>query len=250
MKRHIILLAALAMFAASCGNDNYSESSKKPSGNTTDEPLYEGPTSEEENKEPTIDLRPNLFNQPTHTIIYKVLNDFSWAEFNSGRMISISVAGEAASRQNDDKDEWDAAMESLQPLLSKMKEQHLNSSWKYNFGEYIFDTAASLSIVANTTLGGRAAGEELCDLFNVWSNMPQYVYPDGDLMEEKERFIGVEKWLQAGYTLPICFNLIPKTPFPDSEFISNLEIWVKLELKGAGLIIDTKYCYTLSPNNS
>ncbi|MBO5805839.1 MAG: hypothetical protein J6R10_03165 [Tidjanibacter sp.] len=117
-------------------------------------------------------------------------------------------------------------------LVEKMEEQWKNSDYKDSGLVFEFSQFSNLSIIANRTLWGRPAGEELADMFLIKNWPPYFSFPEGDLLPEEGlgQWMSMEQWASQG-CVSHHYQIAPKsTP---SEQFDGLLLLVKERVRNS-----------------
>ena len=113
-----------------------------------------------------------------------------------------------------------------------MREQLENISYPTRHYDYcyIYGSLKRLSIKADMPIFGREVGEELYDLYQIEISAPTFTFPDCEFVEQSERFMDIDKWIDKSYITDVYFRLFPKDTTPPAGVTGNVEFTIVTEL--------------------
>lgn len=105
-------------------------------------------------------------------------------------------------RTNEEVDRW-KEQENIKVLAAYMTEQYYEHTDNPIKGwDYLYGALEDLSITADRSIYGRAAGEELRDLYHIHSYAPIFSYPNGDWVDVGDaQYYDIDEWISGNYML-------------------------------------------------
>ncbi len=191
---------------------------------------------------------------------YDVIDEFALTLSSPQKGITITLNSSSLSLQGDenvspwhtnintsvsytyDLSKWEEESEQIrnkmEAVYNPIRKQNPNHHLQCH---YVYNSIVDINITANKPICGRAAGEELSDLFMLYIYGLVFTFPNANFVEfDKSPIVfEIDDWTKGGYITPKYFFIVPKESICAEELAPDVVFSVLCDFGHGVECIDT-----------